>query len=97
MNTPRLYQVSDLVKQTQEVSELHPEAGWIPCRPLGWQGIALRQRLKAAWGVFTGRYDAVTWVPTLRQVGAAQARKLVPDQEEDAAAAALLAASTSFN
>jgi hypothetical protein len=33
----------------------------IPARPLGWQGLSLRNRLRLAWGVFTGEYDAVRW------------------------------------
>lgn len=32
---------------------------WVPARPLGYP--SLRQRLKAAWMVFTGRADAVVW------------------------------------
>lgn len=96
MNTPHLYQVSDLVESTQQASQLHPECGWIPVRPLGFQGISLKRRLKLAWGVFTGRYDAVFWEPTLAQVGRANAHQLYAS-EEDAAAAAIMAASSSFN
>jgi hypothetical protein len=81
MNTPHLYQVSDLVKDTQEKATLHSERGWIPVRPLGFEGLSLRRRLKLAWGVFTGRFDAVDWVPTLRQVGKALAEEKYPDAE----------------
>lgn len=101
MNTPHLYQISDLVKQTREVATLHPEAGWIPCRPIGFQGLSLRRRLALAWGVFTGRYDAIFWEPRLKDVkfDEAFAQQHVPHSvtDEDAGAAALLAASTSFN
>lgn len=34
---------------------------WIPLRPQGFAGICLLRRLKLAWGVFTGRYDVLTW------------------------------------
>ncbi len=68
MKTPHLYQVSDLVDCTNAVRTLHPEAGWIPMRPVGFQGLALKRRLKLAWGVFAGKYDAVYWEPRLRDV-----------------------------
>jgi hypothetical protein len=61
MNTPHLFQVSKLVEFATEVKQLHPEAGWIPLRPLGFQGLCLRRRMQLAWGVFTGRFDAVSW------------------------------------
>lgn len=34
---------------------------WVPARHLGWQGWVLRHRLKLAWRVFIGRYDALEW------------------------------------
>jgi hypothetical protein len=61
MNTPHLFQVSSLVEFATTVKQEHPEAGWIPTRPLGFQGLCLRRRLHIAWNVFTGRYDAVSW------------------------------------
>lgn len=67
MGAPHLFQVSDLVELTESMKQKHPEAGWIPLRPLTWPGIALCRRLKVAWGVFTGKYDAVFWEPTLKQ------------------------------
>lgn len=33
--------------------------GWVPVRPLGLASVTNRVRL--AWGVFTGRYDALQW------------------------------------
>lgn len=30
-------------------------------RPMGFQGLFLGIRLRLAWSVFTGRYDAVRW------------------------------------
>ena len=32
---------------------------WVPARPLGL--FSLRNRLRLAWGVFTGKYDALQW------------------------------------
>lgn len=61
MNCPRVYLVTELVQQAQTVQTSHPTVGWTPARPMGWQGIALRRRLHAAWLVFTGRADAVRW------------------------------------
>jgi len=37
------------------------EGGLFPARPLGWQGLRLRHRLKLAWLVFTGQCDALSW------------------------------------
>jgi hypothetical protein len=68
MGAPHLFQISELMEFTSTVSQRHPDLGWIPTRPLTWPGLALRRRLKVAWGVFTGKYDAVFWEPTLKQV-----------------------------
>jgi hypothetical protein len=65
MNTPHLYFVPELIEWGTHTQTNHPEAGWIPARPLGFQGLSLRRRLSLAWGVFTGKYDAVYWEPTL--------------------------------
>lgn len=34
---------------------------WEPARPLGMFGLCLRHRIRLAWRVFTGEYDAVKW------------------------------------
>ena len=34
---------------------------YVKARPLGWQGLSLTRRLKVAWKVFTGEYDALKW------------------------------------
>lgn len=68
MNTPHLYYVPELTKWANENQTKHPEAGWIPARPLGFQGFSLKRRLKLAWAVFTGKYDAVYWEPTMRDL-----------------------------
>lgn len=34
---------------------------WIPLRPVNHQFDTWKQRLKDAWGVLTGKYDALDW------------------------------------
>lgn len=34
---------------------------WRPARPYGWRGVMLIHRIKLAWLVFIGRYDALDW------------------------------------
>lgn len=34
---------------------------WVPVRSENLYGMYLIQRIKVAWGVFTGRYDALDW------------------------------------
>jgi hypothetical protein len=60
MNTPNLFSVQQLCEHA--TTTLEQQAGrWVPARPLGFQGLFLRQRLRLAWAVFTGRCDAVHW------------------------------------
>jgi hypothetical protein len=61
MNCPRVYRVNELVNLTKSLSSLHPTLGWVAARPMGWQGLGLFHRLRAAWLVFTGKADAVRW------------------------------------
>ena len=46
-------------------SHQHPRLGkiWVPVRPLSWERkyYPFMQRLKDAWGVLTGRYNAIDW------------------------------------
>lgn len=34
---------------------------WVPARPLNWQYRSLKQRIKEAYAVFTGKADAFIW------------------------------------
>lgn len=44
---------------------------WVPARSEGYGGLVeFKQRLKAAWGVLTGRYDAFDWSLTDDQMRA---------------------------
>ena len=56
-----------LKKHFEEVSTSyqHSRLGkiWVPARPVAWQReyYPFIQRLKDAWGVLTGRYNAIDW------------------------------------
>jgi len=66
MKTPWLYKANEL-KHWQTTTEV-PFNGkriWIPARPYSLSGLNIVQRLMNAWGVFTGKYDAVDWQENL--------------------------------
>lgn len=46
------------IKNSSVMSGL-PDGRWIPSRPM--VSYALWRRIKAAWGVFTAKYDALDW------------------------------------
>lgn len=46
---------------TWPTSEEHEPGSWRPARNCPIHGLRLRERLRIAWRVFTGRYDAVMW------------------------------------
>lgn len=43
------------------ISTEHPSGEWIPARPITSYGLRWWRNLKMAWGVLTGRYDALDW------------------------------------
>ncbi len=56
------------VREITEWRNFHrTDEGLIPARPMGFGGLAIRQRFKAAWRVFTGRADVLEWNPTKRR------------------------------
>lgn len=61
MNTPRIYTPASLKQATVGVSCGLPDGRWVAARPMGWQGLSLRTRLRCAWLVFTGRADVLQW------------------------------------
>jgi hypothetical protein len=61
MNTPTIYTPESLARTTRHCSAGLPDGRWVAARPMGWQGLSLRQRLRCAWMVFTGRWDALRW------------------------------------
>ena len=57
---PNLLGVMFLYDHVKSGPKAQTAAGvWVPARPLGF--FSLRNRIKLAWGVFVGRYDAVKW------------------------------------
>lgn len=64
MNTPTIYQAGRLKKEWRGNSHCDaglPDGRWVPARPMGWQGLSIRQRFRCAWLVFTGRADVLQW------------------------------------
>jgi len=56
---PRIVCVTEVVKKaTKHQTELS-DGRWVPARALGFMSFG--QRVKAAWLVFTGKADALTW------------------------------------
>lgn len=51
----------DLVAHAQSVGTQISGGAYVPARPLGWQGWMLGKRLRLAWAVFCGRFDALDW------------------------------------
>lgn len=60
MRVPALFEAETIVRQASEVRAQKGDR-WVPVRSLGYSGFYLLRRLKLAWGVFTGKYDAVVW------------------------------------
>lgn len=57
---PNLWSLEWLIEQRHRNTLTQiPGHGWVPARPRGY--FSLRRRLRLAWGVFTGQYDAVVW------------------------------------
>lgn len=54
MKAPNIWTLRDLIDHHHNVS-VEIDGKWVPARPLGLY------RLRAAWLVFTGRADAVSW------------------------------------
>lgn len=60
MNCPNIYWINQL--QNNTVTRAHPILKSVAARPLGYQGLNLPVRFKAAWLVFTGKADVVKWM-----------------------------------
>lgn len=59
MDVPRIMSSRDLDKDCVRVSS--DGKTWERTRGVPYWGICLRQRIKAAWLVFTGKADALKW------------------------------------
>jgi hypothetical protein len=57
---PTIYDAENL-KEYVNTTGARVDGKIVPCRPLPFWGLMLRQRFKAAWMVFTGKADVVTW------------------------------------
>jgi hypothetical protein len=61
---PEIRDVRSVVRDAQECSSLFHGDGWseyVPARSQGWGQLRRFQRFRAAWLVFTGRADAITY------------------------------------
>lgn len=61
MNTPQIFSAVQINNWPVTSVSLKKGAVPKPARPLGFQGLFLRQRLRCAWLVFTGKADALKW------------------------------------
>lgn len=63
MNYPAILNVEDVIESAKTIAAgiRTPDGGqrWVPARALGFA--SWRYRWRAAWLVFTGRADALTW------------------------------------
>lgn len=56
---PQVFTIKGLFTHAQSVSTQASDGRWIPCRPCGYP--SLKNRIRCAWLVFTGRADALIW------------------------------------
>ena len=63
MGQPELYTASRL--QSWDVAMQLPNGRYIPARPEGHNLYSFAHRVKIAFRVFTGQYDAVDWDPAI--------------------------------
>lgn len=59
-NCPTIYNVDEF--KTWQCQSQVEDGQWEMARPLGLPGLFLCYRLRVAWCVFKGDYDAVKWV-----------------------------------
>ena len=56
---PQIIDVCQVVRDAKTMARGLPDGRYVPARALGFQSWTMRW--KAAWLVFTGRADALTW------------------------------------
>lgn len=61
MRKPDIRCVTQVVREANESSCGLPDGRWVPARSYGWNQLRVFGRFRAAWMVFTGRADAVTY------------------------------------
>jgi hypothetical protein len=57
--SPNILCVTRVIESAKTTQAGLPDGRWVPARALGYASIG--QRIKAAWLVFTGKADALTW------------------------------------
>lgn len=60
MRTPVVYSADQI--KTWSVQTMGKNGLWTLARPESWSGVNLRKRVTAAWMVFTGKADVLTWI-----------------------------------
>lgn len=60
-NVPNVLTPLGFLQQAATISYRNKDGSHSPVRPIGFWGLCLRRRLKAAWMVFTGQWDAMDW------------------------------------
>ncbi len=53
-----IYKLQDLIDSAFTNYMKTPDGLWVPARPLS---MGIKQRIKSAWKVLTGKADAVIW------------------------------------
>lgn len=61
MRKPEIRCVTEVVAEAKEISAGIPDGRWVPARSYALNQLRPFGRFKAAWLVFTGRADAVTY------------------------------------
>jgi hypothetical protein len=61
MRKPDIRCVTEVVRDATSIQAGLPDGRWVPARSLAWNQLRLFGRWKAAWLVFIGRADAVTY------------------------------------
>lgn len=59
MKNPAIHDAESLRYWLNTTGAELPDGRYVPARPLAWTSIG--QRWKAAWLVFTGKADTLTW------------------------------------
>lgn len=64
MKTPQIHHADQIGFGPETTVGKHPNNIRVLVRPLSLSGLNLAQRIRMAWGVFTGKYDALSWFDT---------------------------------
>ena len=66
MRTPWLYKANEIKHwESNRIAKFNGKSICIPARSYSLSGFNVLQRLMNAWGVFTGKYDALDWQENL--------------------------------